>query len=180
MKLDSYSSCQLTAVPSDKLDLSMDFHSDVDYDYYEKNANASPSCRYLEFTSEYGQRRQWGVAGGVGGGGGQDLSLWHDVNSLWNRPNEVAGARGDDRPASASFGLFDDLPGDDRSLSSLRHHHRHHGKGTFFHKGVGPSFTPTFLNGGGRRPVSPNGERGCFCSFFSRPPHGFDRRPGTW
>lgn len=152
MKLDSYSSCQLTSVSSDKLDLSMDFQSDVDYDYYEKNLNASPSCRLMEFNNEYGQRRQWGFSGGD-----QNLLLWQDVNSLWNQPNEVR-AYGDDRP---SFGFDNRVrPGepenDEQSLSI-----KHHGKTKFFHKGIRPSFTPsftpTFSKGGGRQPVSPNG-----------------------
>lgn len=87
MKLDSYSSCQLTSVPSQKLDLSLDFQSEVNYDFYEKNVNASPSCRYLEFPNVYGGLvRKWDITGN-----GQDLSLWQDVNpSLWYQKNDIA------------------------------------------------------------------------------------------
>lgn len=87
MKLDSYSSCQLTSVPSQKLDLSLDFQSELDYDFYEKNVNASPSCRYLEFPKLYaGQIRKWDVTGN-----GQDISLWQDVNPpLWYQKNDIA------------------------------------------------------------------------------------------
>lgn len=82
MKLDSYSSCQLTSVPSTKLDLSSDFQSDLDYDFFERNVNASPTCRYLELTSTYGQRRNWGIAG-------NQEDLWQDLNSLWYQKNDI-------------------------------------------------------------------------------------------
>ncbi|VVC46129.1 PAN/Apple domain [Cinara cedri] len=84
MKSDSYSSCQLTSIPPEKLDLSTDFHSDVDYDFYEKNVNASPICRYLEFTDPYGQRRQWDISGNE-----PDLSLWQDLNPSLFQKNDV-------------------------------------------------------------------------------------------
>lgn len=86
MKSDSYSSCQLTSVPSEKLDLSLDFQSEVDYDFYEKNVNASPSCRYLELDSpfNYGQNRKWGNVGNE-----QDVSLWQDFNPLWYQRNDI-------------------------------------------------------------------------------------------
>uniref|UniRef100_A0A2S2R1U8 Apple domain-containing protein n=1 Tax=Sipha flava TaxID=143950 RepID=A0A2S2R1U8_9HEMI len=83
MKLDSYSSCQLTSVPSAKLDLSLDFQSDLDYDFFEKNVNASPTCRYLELTNPYGQRRNWGIAG-------NQEDLWQDLGPLWYQRNEIA------------------------------------------------------------------------------------------
>lgn len=83
MKLDSYSSCQLSSVSSDKLDLSQDFQSDVEYDYFEKNVNASPSCRYTELAGPYGQRRKWG-------GSGNEQDLWQDLNTQWQQGNEVA------------------------------------------------------------------------------------------
>lgn len=84
MKLDSYSSCQLTSVPTEKLDLSLDFQSDIDYDFFEKNINGSPSCRYLELGSGYGERRQWGVTGNE-----QDLSLWQDLSPSLYQKNDV-------------------------------------------------------------------------------------------
>lgn len=83
MKLDSYSSCQLSSVSSDKLDLSLDFQSDVEYDYFEKNVNASPSCRYAELAGPYGQRRKWG-------GSGNEQDLWQDLSPQWQQGNEVA------------------------------------------------------------------------------------------
>lgn len=85
MKLDSYSSCQLTSVSSAKLDLTLDFESEVDYDFFEKNVNGSPSCRYLQEYSNpfnYGQNRKWGIAGNE-----QDISLWQDP--LWYQRNDV-------------------------------------------------------------------------------------------
>ncbi|XP_015363152.1 PREDICTED: uncharacterized protein LOC107161309 isoform X1 [Diuraphis noxia] len=83
MKLDSYSSCQLSSVSSEKLDLSLDFQSDVEYDYFEKNVNASPSCRYAELAGPYGQRRKWG-------GSGDEQDLWQDLSPQWQQGNEVA------------------------------------------------------------------------------------------
>lgn len=84
MKLDSYSSCQLTSVPVAKLDLSADFQSDVDYDFFQKNVNASPSCRYSDLTGPYGQGQKWPSPNGP------DLSLWQDPGLLWQQRNDVA------------------------------------------------------------------------------------------
>lgn len=82
-KSDEYNSCQLTSVPVAKFDLSVDFQSDVDYDFYEKNVNASPSCRYSDLTGPYGQRRKWlGV-------GEQDTSLWQDYGVAWAPRNDI-------------------------------------------------------------------------------------------
>ncbi|XP_050426859.1 uncharacterized protein LOC126837103 [Adelges cooleyi] len=92
-KLSSYSSCQLTAVPTAKLDLSLDFFSDVDYDFYEKNVNVSPICRYLDLAGpvSYGQNRKWGF-----GGNDQELTLWRDPNPTWIQRNDVGGGYGND------------------------------------------------------------------------------------
>lgn len=82
VNLNSYSSCQLTAVPMEKLDLTLDFQSDLDYDFYERNLNASPSCRYLEVNSLYGQKHAWGQE--------PDISnLWQDLNPTWNQRNDI-------------------------------------------------------------------------------------------
>lgn len=82
MNLNSYSSCQLTDVPPEKLDLSLDFQSDLDYDFYQKNVNASPSCRYLELNNLYGQRRQWGQKPDIS-------SLWQNFNPTWFQRNDI-------------------------------------------------------------------------------------------
>lgn len=83
MNLDSYSSCQLSSVPSEKLDLSSDFQSDLEYDFFEKNINASPSCRYTELANPYAQRRKWT-------GTGNEQDLWQDLGQQWQQGNEVA------------------------------------------------------------------------------------------
>lgn len=163
MRLDSYSSCQLTSMPSEKLDLSMDFQSDLDYDFFEKNVNASPSCRYMEFTSPYGQRRQWGFPGGD-----QDLSLWQDLNSLWNQQNDVA--YGDDR---ASF--YDGrevyakpvVSENDAQSLSIRQHNPYNTNAQFFHKKGG--LKPTFSTAG-RQPASPNGQCCLYNVYFINSP----------
>lgn len=80
MELNTYSSCQLTSVPSTKLDLSLDFQSDLDYDFFEKNVNASPSCRYLDLENPYGLR--WGVKPGL-------TSLWQGFNPSLYQRNDI-------------------------------------------------------------------------------------------
>jgi len=60
----------------------------VEYDYFEKNVNASPSCRYTELASPYGQRRKWG-------GSGNEQDLWQDLSAQWQQGNEVAYGGGD-------------------------------------------------------------------------------------
>lgn len=79
----------MTSITPEKLDLSADFQSDVDYDFYEKNTNSSPVCRYTELTDPYGQRRQWDVTGT-----GQDPS-WQGVNPSLIQKNDVG--YGDDK-----------------------------------------------------------------------------------
>lgn len=82
MELNTYSSCQLTSVPSTKLDLSLDFQSDLDYDFFEKNVNASPSCRYLDLENPRGLGRQWGIK--------PDLtSLWQGFSPSLYQRNDV-------------------------------------------------------------------------------------------
>ncbi|KAI5699733.1 hypothetical protein M8J75_007770 [Diaphorina citri] len=40
------SSCQLTAIPVERLDLTIDFDSDLDYDFFERDRNAPPGCEH--------------------------------------------------------------------------------------------------------------------------------------
>lgn len=69
-------------MPSTKLDLSLDFQSDLDYDFFEKNVNASPSCRYLDLGNIYGLGHQWGFK--------PDLSyLWQELNPSLYQRNDV-------------------------------------------------------------------------------------------
>lgn len=75
-------------MPAAKLDLSVDFQSDVDYDFFEKNANASPSCRYADLIGPYGHRRRW--PGVVVGEPDITSGLWRDFGPAWPPGNEVA------------------------------------------------------------------------------------------
>lgn len=145
MKLDSYSSCQLTSVPSAKLDLSSDFQSDVDYDFFEKNVNASPSCRYLELSNPYGQRRDWGVVGND-----QDLSLWQDLNPLWYQRNDIAYGNEkvfydtnlQPKPGVSEYDGASLTRPNDNPYNNIQ----------FLYNGIQPS-----LSVPGRQPLSPNG-----------------------
>lgn len=74
----------MTSISPENLDLSADFHSDLNYDFYEKNVNASPICRYLDLTNPYGPRHQWDIAGNE-----PDLSSWQDLNPSLFQKNDV-------------------------------------------------------------------------------------------
>lgn len=154
LELDAYSSCQLTGSSSAKLDLSLDFHSDLEYDFYEKNVNASPGCRYLELPGAYGQRRNWDIAGNE-----QDVgSPWKDFDPLWyQRNNEIAYGndkvfydRGTVQPTGSSVFGYDGL----RPLSVNP-----------FNTARNPfDGVDQTLSTAGRIPVSQNGQ--CFKSEF--------------
>ncbi|XP_065206195.1 uncharacterized protein LOC135835727 isoform X2 [Planococcus citri] len=66
------SSCQLTAMPGMNLDLTLDFISDRDYDFYSRDRNAPATCGQLTYaTWNYGAGGGGGgYGGGYGGGGG--------------------------------------------------------------------------------------------------------------
>ncbi|XP_054281057.1 uncharacterized protein LOC128998749 [Macrosteles quadrilineatus] len=75
------SSCQLTSVPSDHLDPTMDFNADRDYDFFERDRNAPKSCTRpwsgLRPWTQYGSQRLHGVMGGYGGYGVGGYSMRH-------------------------------------------------------------------------------------------------------
>ncbi|KAG8320247.1 hypothetical protein J6590_072701 [Homalodisca vitripennis] len=67
------SRCQLTSVPSEHLDATLDFNADRDYDFFERDRNAPKSCTrpwsgFRPWT-QYGSQRFDGVMGGYGGYG---------------------------------------------------------------------------------------------------------------
>lgn len=99
--LNAYSSCQLTSAPSANLDLSLDFQSDLDYDYFEKNINASPSCRYLDLENPFGLRRQWAIKPDIN-------SLWQDVNPSLYQKNDVG--YGNDKVHYDTTGVLSTTP----------------------------------------------------------------------
>jgi len=147
MKLDSYSSCQLSSVSSNKLDLSQDFQSDVEYDYFEKNVNASPSCRYTEQANPYGQRRKWG-------GSGNEQDLWQDISTQWQQSNEVGYGGGDrvfyDQLKPGVQELFSGGGG----TSLVRTTDLYHNDVRLLYNNIQPTLTATTVN---RLPVSING-----------------------
>ncbi len=56
-------SCQLTAMPGMNLDLTLDFTSDVDYDFYTRDRNAPAACGHLSYkTWNYGYDRRTNIA----------------------------------------------------------------------------------------------------------------------
>lgn len=75
------SSCQLTSVPSEHLDATLDFNADRDYDFFERDRNAPKSCSRpwsgLRPWTQYGSQRFDGAMGGYGGYGVGGYSMHH-------------------------------------------------------------------------------------------------------
>lgn len=67
-------SCQLTAIPGGNLDLTLDFTSDVEYDFFTRDRNAPASCGHLsDQTWNYGFNRRTYVGG--------DEDWWHQMTA---------------------------------------------------------------------------------------------------
>lgn len=67
------SSCQLTAMPGMNLDLTLDFTSDTDYDFYTRDRNAPAACGLLSYKS-------WNY---------YPVTVTYGPNDLWQTPTPI-------------------------------------------------------------------------------------------
>jgi len=132
---------------SDKLDLSSDFQSDVEYDFFEKNVNASPSCRFTDLGSPYGQRRKWD-------GSENEQDLWKDLIPQWQQGNEVAYGGGDRVFYDQLKPGVQELFGGGGGTFLIRPDNPYNNNVRFLYNNIQPTLTATTAN---RLPASVNG-----------------------